>query len=104
NLEIHAAVRGLTDRAEPAWAPGLLSDRREYGSPEITVFTSGMAHKIRTDMFGRLPELLQPHGRPYEVYVSAANHETARLEDALDIVGEMQRLLPGFFFRGNLSD
>ncbi|HZO61942.1 MAG TPA: hypothetical protein VFB35_03075 [Gaiellaceae bacterium] len=104
NLEIHAAVRGLTDRAEPAWAPGLLSDRREYGSPEITVFSFGMAHKIRTDMFGRLRELLDALGRPYEVYVSAANHETARLEDALDIVGEMQRLFPGFFFLGNLSD
>ena len=30
NLEIYEGVRGLTDRAEAAWAPGLITDRRAY--------------------------------------------------------------------------
>jgi hypothetical protein len=104
NLEIFEGVRGLTDKAEPAWAPGLITDRRLYVIPEVTVFSFGMAHKIRTDMFRRLRDLLDDLDRPYEVYVSAANHETARLEDAQEIVGEMHEVFPGFYFLGNLSD
>jgi hypothetical protein len=104
NLEIYEGVRGLTDNAEAAWAPGLITDRRLYEIPEVTVFSFGMAHKIRTDMFRRLRDLLDALGRPYEVYVSAANHETATLEDAEAVFEEMQEIFPGFYFLGNLSD
>jgi hypothetical protein len=104
NLEIYAGVRGLTDRAEPLWAPGLITDRRDYQLPEVTVFSFGMAHKVRTDMFLRLRGLLDALGRTYEVYVSAANHETAKLEDAEEIFAEMHEVFPGFYFLGNLSD
>jgi hypothetical protein len=104
NLEIYDGVRGLTDRAQALWAPGLVTDRREYQMPVVTVFSFGMAHKIRTDMFRRLRGLLDALERPYEVYVSAANHETARLEDAEEIFAEMHEIFPGFFFLGNLSD
>ena len=104
NLEIYEGVRGLTDRAEAVWAPGLITDRRAYELPEVTVFSFGMAHKVRTDMFRRLRGLLDALGSPYEVYVSAANHETARLEDAEEIFAEMREVFPGFYFLGNLSD
>jgi hypothetical protein len=104
NLEIYEGVRGLTDRAEPLWAPGLITDRRAYEVPDVTVFSFGMAHKVRTDMFRRLRGLLEALDRPYEVYVSAANHETARLEDAEEIFAEMREVFPGFYFLGNLSD
>jgi hypothetical protein len=104
NLEIYAGVRGLTGRAAPLWAPGLITDRRKYQLPEVTVFSFGMAHKVRTDMFLRLRRLLDALGSPYEIYVSAANHETARLEDAEEIFAEMREVFPGFYFLGNLSD
>jgi hypothetical protein len=104
NLEIYEGVRGLTDRAEPSWAPGLITDRRLYEIPGVTVFSFGMAHKVRTDMFRRLRGLLDALGRPYEVYVSAANHEAATLEDAEAIFKEMRDVFPGFYFLGNLSD
>ncbi len=104
NSEIYAGVGGLTDRAQTLWVPGLLADRRAYELPEVTVFSFGMAHKVRTDMFGRLRGLLDALARPYEVYVSAANHETARLEDAEEIFAEMGEVFPGFYFLGNLSD
>jgi hypothetical protein len=104
NLEIYDGVRGLTDQAEAVWAPGLITDRRAYEIPEVTVFSFGMAHKVRTDMFRRLRGLLDALGTPYELYVSAANHETARLEDAEEIFVEMREVFPGFYFLGNLSD
>jgi len=104
NLEIYAAVHGLNGNAGAVWAPGLIVDRRAFEPADVTVFSFGMAHKIRTDMFGRLRALLDALARPYSVYVSAANHETARLEDAQEIFEEMHELFPSLYFLGNLSD
>ena len=64
-----------------------------------------MAHKIRTDLFRRLRELLDASGRSYALYVSAANHETTRMKDAHLIFDEMHELFgETLFFLGNLSD
>jgi hypothetical protein len=104
NLEIYEQVRGLNPDAEPAWAPGLVVDRRVFEPAEITVFSFGMAHKIQTAMFRRLRDLLDGLGRPSAVYVSAANHETARLEDAEAVFAEMHEIFPSLYFLGNLSD
>jgi hypothetical protein len=104
NLEILEAVRELSPRAAPVWTPGLLVDRRRFEPVEVTVFSFGMAHKIRADMFGRLRELLERDGRSYAVHVSAANHETASLEDAHTVFREMHAIFPNLYFLGNLSD
>ena len=79
-------------------------DRREYEPTELTVFSFGMAHKIQTERFRRLRELLDGSGRSYEIYVSAANHETSSLEDAEEIFREMHEVFPSLYFLGNLSD
>jgi hypothetical protein len=63
-----------------------------------------MAHKIRTDLFRRLRELLDATGRTYALYVSAANHETTRMRDAQLIFDELHEIFPTLFFLGNLSD
>jgi hypothetical protein len=63
-----------------------------------------MAHKIRTDLFRRLRDLLEASGRSYALYVSAANHETTRMRDAQLIFDEMHEIFPTLFFLGNLSD
>ena len=104
NLEIFEGVRGLNDRTEAVWAPGLIVDRRAFEPTAVTVFSFGMAHKIRTDMFRRLRGLLDALGAPYAVYVSAANHETTTLEDAQAVFEEMHELFPSLYFLGNLSD
>jgi hypothetical protein len=104
NLEIYEGVRSIGDRAEAAWAPGLIADRRLYEPAAVTVFSFGMAHKIRTDMFRRLRSLLDALDASYAVYVSAANHETAALEDAQAVFEEMHELFPSLYFLGNLSD
>ena len=104
NLEIFEGVRGLNDRTEAVWAPGLIVDRRAFEPAAVTVFSFGMAHKIRTDMFRRLRGLLDALGTPYAVYVSAANHETTTVEDAQAVFEEMHELFPSLYFLGNLSD
>ena len=105
NLEIQEAVAPLNPQAAVVWTPGLLMDRREYDvDAELTVFSFGMAHKVQTERFRRLRELLDAAGRSYAVYVSAANHETSSLEDAAAVFREMHEVFPSLYFLGNLSD
>jgi hypothetical protein len=104
NLEIHERLRGLDAEVDDVWTPGLLVDRRDYEQAELSVFSFGMAHKIQTEAFSRLRELLDASGRSYAVYVSAANHETSSLEDAEAVFREMHEVFPSLYFLGNLSD
>jgi hypothetical protein len=72
---------------------------------ELSVFSFGMAHKIRVEMFVRLRELLERTGKSYAVYVSAANHESASLRDSESVFAAMHEIFPSeLFFLGNLSD
>jgi hypothetical protein len=103
--EIAAAVDGLNDAVDVLWTPGLVLDERPFRPSEVSIFSFGMAHKIRTDMFRRLRELLDGSGRSYALYVSAANHETASLKDSQVVFDEMHALFPDeLYFLGNLSD
>jgi hypothetical protein len=105
NREIHARVTPLNSAVETLWTPGLILDDRKFPEVEVSVFTFGMAHKIRADLFLRLRDLLDATGRSYAVYVSAANHETASLRDSEDVFAEMHELFrQRLFFLGNLSD
>lgn len=105
NHQIQAELAELTDAAEVAWAPGLVSDLRAFEPASISVFSFGMAHKIRVDDFRRLRGLLDASNRSYVLYVSSANHETASIRDAQLVYEEMHAIFPaGLYFLGNLSD
>jgi hypothetical protein len=105
NHEIFEQIKPLNASAEILWSPGLILDERPFSVTELSVFSFGMAHKIRTDLFERLRSLLDASGREYAVYVSAANHETTRMRDAHMIFDEMHEIFPAtLFFLGNLSD
>jgi hypothetical protein len=105
NPQIHEQARQITDRCDTVWTPGLLVDNRSFEPTEISVFSFGMAHKLRTKRFARLRELLERSGRSYALYVSAANHETASLRDAQVVFEEMHDIFPRrLYFLGNLSD
>lgn len=105
NHELTGQLADLHPVVETVWTPGLLLDHREIKPVEITVFSFGMAHKIRISMFRRLRELLDASGRSYAVMVSAANHETASMRDAEVVFQEMHEIFPEqLYFLGNLSD
>jgi len=105
SLEVYERARGLGRPTDVLWTPGLVIDTRPFEPTEISIFSFGMAHKIRTDMFRRLRDLLDASGRSYAIYVSAANHETASMRDAQIVFEEMHDVFPErLYFMGNLSD
>ncbi len=105
NAEIEDAVTGIARSSDTLWTPGLILDGRTFKPAEVSVFSFGMAHKLRTDMFRRLRALLDASGRSYVLYVSAANHETASLRDSEVVFDEMHEVFPDeLYFLGNLSD
>jgi len=105
NAEVSEGALKLNSRVETLWSPATILDTRPLEPVAITVFSFGMAHKMRTDMFERLHRLLDATGRTYAVYVSNANHESVQLEDAQLVYDQMNALFPGtLYFLGNLSD
>jgi hypothetical protein len=105
NHEISQAVQDLNGEVTSLWTPGLIQDARQFRPSEVSVFSFGMAHKIRTDLFKRLRALLDASEHSYAVYVSAANHETVRIRDAALVYDEMKPIFPQeLYFLGNLSD
>jgi hypothetical protein len=104
NHEVYERVSNLNASCQILWSPGLILDERMFAKTDISVFSFGMAHKIRTDLFQRLRRLLDSSERSYAVYLSAANHETTRMRDAHLIFDELHEIFPTLFFLGNLSD
>ena len=104
NHEIHTQVQSLNPACQVLWSPGLILDERLFSPVDISVFSFGMAHKIRTDLFLQLRALLDSTERTYALYVSAANHETTRMRDAQLIFDELHEIFPTLRFLGNLSD
>lgn len=105
NDEIAAKVSGLNERVHTLWAPGLILDHRLFAPAVYSIFSFGMAHKVRTDMFARLRELLEDSGVSYSMYMSNANHATATLREAQIVFDEMREVFPtNLYFMGNLSD
>jgi hypothetical protein len=105
NEEVRAKVGSLNANLESAWAPGLVFDERLFPDVELSVFSFGMAHKVRTDLFARLREMLERSGRTYALYMSNASHETATLEDEQVVYDEMRTIFPtGLYFLGHMSD
>jgi len=105
NDEVRAKVGAVGGRLESAWAPGLVLDERPFPDAELSVFSFGMAHKVRTDLFRRLRDLLDSSGLSYAIYMSNASHETARLEDEQVVFDEMRAIFPAaLYFLGHISD
>jgi hypothetical protein len=105
NRAIADGVGDLDSRVETLWTPGLIIEQRRMAPTEVSVFSFGMAHKIRTQHFRHLRNLLESSGRSYSVHVSAANHETATMRDAELVFAEMDEIFPDrMYFLGNLSD
>jgi hypothetical protein len=88
-----------------AWAPGLIADQRRFEPAEVSVFSFGMAHKLRIDMFARLRDLLDATERSYAVRISSATHETSSIEDEQVVFEQMRAIFPRrVYFMGHLSD
>lgn len=105
NQELLARLNEGRTNLIQAWAPGLVDDLRRFNPSQISVFSFGMAHKIRSDMFATLRDLLERSGSSFSVRISNATHETSSPADSQAVFDEMHAIFPsGLYFLGNLSD
>ena len=85
--------------------PGHLVDAKPFVTTELSVFTFGMAHKVRGEYYHKLDCLLNA-GKSYCLYLSTALHEGISIETAFDAaVKNIREAFPGpVYFLGFLSD
>jgi len=88
------------------FCPGTLLNPQRFTQTELSVFTFGMAHKIRVPLYRRLRDLLDATGRSYAIYVSTALHENTSFDGSFVVrFEELQALFNGqVYFMGYLSD
>lgn len=106
NAELVARLRPLRDDVIEAWAPGMIGDVERLAPAELSVFSFGMAHKVRSEKYRRLLRLLEETDKTFSLYVSTALHENSTFDDEFDVAfRELQALFNGqAHFLGYLSD
>ena len=101
----HALAPARPDIVE-LFCPGTLLNPQRFQSTDLSVFTFGMAHKIRVPLYRRLHDLLDATGRSYSVYVSTALHENTSFDGSFIVrFEELQAIFDDrVYFMGYLSD
>jgi len=106
NSELYRTLSAIRPDVEEMFCPGTLLNPQRFQRSEISVFTFGMAHKIRVPLYRRLRDLLDATGQSYSVYVSTALHENTSFDGSFVVrFEELQALFNGqVYFMGYLSD
>jgi hypothetical protein len=106
NAELFRDLRSLRPDVQELFCPGTILNPQRFMDTEISVFTFGMAHKIRVALYRRLHELLEATGQTYSVYVSTALHENTSFDGSFVVTfEELQSIFNGqVYFMGYLSD
>jgi hypothetical protein len=106
NAELYRELRGARPDVEEMFCPGTILNPQRFQQTDLSVFTFGMAHKIRVPLYRRLRDLLEATGRSYSVYVSTALHENTSFDGSFVVrFEELQSIFNGqVYFMGYLSD
>ncbi len=107
NEALAQELEALHDDVVEAWCPGYLFDAVPFPEDvEISIYTFGMAHKVRADYYYELHDLLEATGKSYCLYISAAIHEGKSLDDSFTSAYEELKRVFGdkIFFLGFISD
>ncbi len=106
NAELFRDLRPARPDLIELFCPGTLLGPQRFQRSEMSVFTFGMAHKIRVPLYRRLRDLLEATGKSYSVYVSTALHENTSFDGSFVVrFEELQQLFNGqVYFMGYLSD
>lgn len=107
NEALVAELAALHDDVVEAWCPGYLFDAVPFPEDvDISIYTFGMAHKVRADYYYELHDLLEATGKSYCLYISAAIHEGKSLDDSFTSAYEELKRIFGerIFFLGFISD
>ena len=106
NSELFTELRTLRPDIQELFCPGTILNPQRFQRTELSVFTFGMAHKIRVPLYRRLHDLLEASGHSYSVYVSTALHENTSFDGSFVVrFEELQSIFNGqVYFMGYLSD
>ena len=106
NSELVDQLRSVRPDAQELFCPGTILSPQRFQRTELSVFTFGMAHKIRVPLYRRLRDLLAASGKSYSVYVSTALHENTSFDGSFVVrFEELQSIFDGqVYFMGYLSD
>jgi hypothetical protein len=106
NRELSHTLAPVRPDIVELFCPGTLLNPQRFQRTELSVFTFGMAHKIRVPLYRRLRDLLEATGRSYSVYVSTALHENTSFDGSFVVrFEELQSIFNGqVYFMGYLSD
>lgn len=106
NRELSRELHPLRPDVQELFCPGTILNPQRFEQTELSVFTFGMAHKIRVPLYRRLRDLLDATGQTYSVYVSTALHENTSFDGSFVVrFEELQALFNGqVYFMGYLSD
>lgn len=87
NGEIASQVQLIRTDVKAVFAPGA-RDLPEQQSVDCELLTFGMAHKIRSDGYRRLAEILRGDSRTFRLDISTALHEGGSFDENFFVVGE----------------
>jgi hypothetical protein len=106
NSELFGQLNLLRPDIMELFCPGTILNPQRFQRTELSVFTFGMAHKIRVPLYRRLRDLLDATGQSYSVYVSTALHENTSFDGSFVVrFEELQSIFNGqVYFMGYLSD
>src|SRR5215213_3189659 len=106
NSELYEDLRPIRPDVQELFCPGTILNPQRFQRTELSVFTFGMAHKIRVPLYRRLHDLLDATGKSYSVYVSTALHENTSFDGSFVVTfEELQSIFNGqVYFMGYLSD
>jgi len=106
NRELSGMVASLRPDVVELFCPGTLLNPQRFQRTELSVFTFGMAHKIRVPLYRELHRLLEATGKSYSVFVSTALHENTSFDGSFVVrFEELQAIFGGrVHFMGYLSD
>ena len=106
NRELSGTVTKIRSDAVELFCPGTLLTPQRFQHTELSIFTFGMAHKIRVPLYRRLHRLLEATGQSYSVYVSTALHENTSFDGSFVVRFEELQAIFGehVYFLGYLSD
>lgn len=98
-------IRDQREDVVAYFAPGA-ADAGIAGSAEITLLTFGMAHKIRSEGYRKLGQLLSADPRTVQLEISTALHDgTSFSEDFFSVGSEISQVFDGnVSFLGFLAD
>ena len=106
NSELFTQLKAMRPDIQELFCPGTILNPQRFQRTELSVFTFGMAHKIRVPLYRRLRDLLDATGQSYSVYVSTALHENTSFDGSFVVrFEELQSIFNGqVYFMGYLSD